>query len=563
MKRARWLWAPALLAAVGQALAAQGGPPPVAKDSPAIAIDAAAVKADMAFLADDLLEGREAGTRGDALAQLYISSRFHAIGLAPAGDPGSYLQRFRARATRLVADSVDFRVAGPAGEQSFANGGDVALFGDPLEADQRIEAPLVFAGYGIVAPERGIDDYRGLDVRGKVVAVLGGPPAFLPAAEAAYHGSADEQRRVAAARGAIGVIQLWTPALEQRFPFDGLAALLGRVDLSWIGPDGRPSVAAPGVRLRAFSRGAATEALFEGAPRDFAGLLAEARRRSPRGFPLPTRVALARRSHHDDRLASANVAGLLPGSDPALRGELVVVTAHYDHIGIGAPVNGDAIHNGALDNAAGTALLIELARRLAAMPERPRRSILFLAVGAEEKGLIGSDYFATHPTLPAEMVANVNIDGAIPYYDFSDVIAFGAEQSQLAELLAAAAGELGLAVAPDPFPEEGLFTRSDQYSFVRAGVPSLFLFMGFTGMDGRAVGRAAWDEAIARAHTPADDLAQPIDYDVLAKLGEVARRLVLATANADERPLWYADSLFAARFAPAAPTARRPANDAR
>ncbi len=558
MRRAGWLGALALLASVGQALSAQGRSGPVAKDSPLIQIDAAAVKAHMAFLADDQLEGREAGTRGDTLAQLYIRTQFEAAGLEPAGDPGRYLQRFRVRATRLAPDSVDFRIGSPAGERRFANGAEVAVFGDPVEAEQRIEAGVVFAGYGIVAPERGLDDYRGLDVAGRVVAVIGGPPAFLPPAEAAFHGSADQQRRAAEARGAIGVIQLWTPALEQRFAFDGLAALLDRVDLNWIGPEGRPSVVAPGIRLRAFARGAAAEALFEGAPRDLAGLLAEARQRSPRGFPLATRVSLSRRSVHDDRLASANVAGLLRGSDPALEDELIIVTAHFDHVGIGAPVDGDSIYNGALDNAAGTALLIELARELAAAPGRPRRPILFLATAAEEKGLIGSDYFAAHPTLPASIVANVNVDGAIPYYDFGDVIAFGAEQSQLAELLAAAAGELGLAVAPDPFPEEGIFTRSDQYSFVRSGVPSLFLFMGFTDTDGRSVGRAVWDDAIARAHTPSDDLSQPIDYAVLAKLGEVARRLVLATANAGTRPLWYGDSPFAARFAPDAPTAPRP-----
>lgn len=534
-------------------------PQPATKDSAAIAIQAPAVKAHMAFLADDLLEGREAGTRGDALAQLYLAARFEAAGLAPAGPGGSYLQPFRVRATTLDRPSVDFRIIGAGGERWFANGGDIAIWGDPLEADQRVEAPVVFAGYGIVAPERGIDDYAGLDARGKIVAVIGGPPAFLPPAEAAHYGSSDQQRLTAQQRGAIGVIQLWTPALEQRFAFAGLAALLGRTDLNWIGPDGRASVAAPGVRLRAFTRGGATAALFAGAPQSFEAVMAAAARASPPGFPLAARVTLARRSRHDDRLSTANVVGLLPGSDPALRGELVVVSAHFDHVGIGEPVAGDGIYNGALDNAAGTAILIELARWLAAMPQRPRRSILFLAAAAEEKGLIGSDYFAAHPP-PAGMriVANVNIDGALPYYDFSDVIAFGAEQSQLIERLAAASGQLGLSVAPDPFPAEGFFTRSDQYSFARRGIPALFLFPGFSDLSGRDVGRAVWDEvATTRAHQPSDDLSQPIDYAALAKHGEVARRLLLEVANHDARPLWYSDSLFA-RFAPGAPTAARP-----
>ncbi|HWT11349.1 MAG TPA: M28 family peptidase [Allosphingosinicella sp.] len=555
------LWALALLAVPALAGPAATEPRPAAKDSPLILIDEAALRGHLAFLADDLLEGREAGTRGDALAQIYIRSRFEAARLEPAGDPGSYVQRFRVRATTLVPGSVRFEVDGVGGRRAFANGEDVAVFGDAAQADQRIEAALVFAGYGIVAPERGMDDYRGLDVRGKVVVLLGGPPAFLPPAQAAHYGSADQQRLTAEARGAVGVIHLWTPALEQRFAFDGMASLLGRTDLNWVGPEGRVSVVAPGIRLRAFARAAAVDALLAGAPRPFAALLAEARTGSPRGFPLASRVSLERRSRHDDSLTTANVAALLPGRDPRVRNEVVVVSAHYDHVGIGAPVAGDAIYNGALDNGVGTAILIELAREMARMPEaeRPRRSILFLAVGAEEKGLIGSDYFAAHPTLAgARLIANVNIDGALPYYDFGDVIAFGAEESQLAERLHSAAAELGLAVARDPFPEEGFFTRSDQYSFVRRGVPGLFLFGGFRDLDGRNVGEAVWREVTTtRAHQPSDDLSQPIDYAVVAKLGEVARRLVLGIANAAERPLWYADSLFA-RFAPGSPTARRP-----
>jgi hypothetical protein len=526
---------------------------PVPSGSPIVQADPARLRADMAFLADDLLEGREAGTRGDALAQLYIRTRFEEIGLVPKGDGGDYLQRFRVRSTRLVPGSADFRIGG----RGFANGGDVAIFGDPLEAEQRIEAGAVFAGYGIVAPERGIDDYRGLDVRGKVAVVLGGPPPFLPPAEAAHHGWADQQRLVAEARGAVGLVILWTPALEQRFAFDGLRGLVGRTDLNWIAPDGRPQVTAPGIRLRAFVRGAAADALLAGAPRGMAALLDEARRRSPRGFELRPGLSLVRRSTHDDRLASANVAGLLAGSDPALKDEVVVMTAHFDHVGIGEPERGDRIYNGALDNAIGTAMLIEVARSLAEAPRRPRRPILFLAVGAEEKGLIGSDYFAANPTV-REAIADINLDGAMPFYDFRDVIAFGAEQSQMGERLAEAAGQLGLAVAPDPFPEEGIFTRSDQYSFVRRGVPSLFLYMGFTAMDGRSLGRALWDELGKNVvHRPGDDLSQPIDYAVAAKFADVFRRVAIATADAPARPLWYEDSLFR-RFAPDRPAAPRP-----
>ncbi len=532
---------------------------PVPSGSPLVEIDIDTLKAHMTYLADDLLEGREAGTRGNALAALYLQTQFAAIGLQPAGDKASYLQCFRVRTTRLDLSSVDFRMSGPSGEARFENGADVAIFGDPLEANQRVEAPVVFAGFGIVAPERGIDDYRGLDVRGKIVATLGGPAAFMPAAEAAHYASTNEQRLQAEAHGAIGLVTLWTPAQEERSAFSGLKSILGRTDVNWIGPDGAPKVIAPGIRLRAFVRGAAAQTMFKGAPQSFAQILEEAKTSSPKGFELASRVSLARKSRHNDSLSTTNVAGLLPGSDPKLKNETIVLTAHYDHIGIGTPKNGDAIYNGALDNAFGTAALIEVAREIAAMKQRPKRSILFLAVGAEEKGLIGSDYFAEHPTLPrASLVANINLDGAMPFYDFRDVIAFGAEQSDMGKQLVTASAGLGLTVAPDPFPEQSIFTRSDQYSFVLRGVPALFLYMGFTSLDGRNVGRKVWDDFIVeRLHEPSDDLAQPIDYAVAAKFTDVFRRLTLETANAPERPRWYRDSVFGARYAANAPKATR------
>jgi hypothetical protein len=546
MRRSAWLLlAPALLGAAEPS------------GSGRIAVRPEQIQAHTEFLADDLLEGREAGTRGDRLAQLYLAKQMAAIGLAPAGDEGSYLQSFRVRATQLEAGSAALRITSGGSTRAFENGADVAVFADPVEPDQRIEAAVVFAGYGIVAPEHGIDDYRGLDVRGKIVAVLGGPPAFLPAADAAHFGSTDQQRTSAEKRGAIGVVVLWTPALEQRFVFDGLRPLLARTELNWIGRDGRVSIGAPGIRARAFLRGSATDALLVGSGLSFARLMETAKTRSPRGRALRSTLSLSRRSRHRDDLVTANVAGLLPGSDPAMAGEPVLVTAHYDHVGIGAPVNGDAIYNGALDNAIGTAMLLEVARRLKAAPERPRRPILFLAVGAEEKGLIGSDYHAEHGGSRA--IANINIDGAMPFYDFSDVIAFGAEQSQMGERLKAAAGELGLTVALDPFLEEGIFTRSDQYSYVKRGVPALFLYMGFTDMAGRKVGRAVWDRTAREiTHMPADDLAQPIDYRVAAKFADVFRRVILVTADHPERPLWYGGSVFGQRFAPTQAKAPRP-----
>lgn len=401
---------------------------PVAAGDPKVQMSPAPLRAHLEFLAADLLEGREAGTRGDDLTHLYISNAFRGAGLEPGGDEAGYLQRFRVRSATLDLPSVRFEVGRGGRAQQFVNGEAVLVFADMLEADQRMDdRPMIFAGYGISAPELGINDYASLDVRGKVVVVLGGPPPFLQSAEAAHFGSADQHRLAAEAHGAIGVIQLWTPALEQRAAFRHQARSLGRRDVAWIGPDGKPNVVAPGIRFRAIANGAATDAILAGGRRTMAQLLAGARSPSPRGFALPARVSLVRRTRHDETLRTANVAGSLRGSDPALSDEVVVVTAHHDHIGIGKPVNGDSIYNGALDNAVGVSMLIEVARSIAQSTQKPRRSILFLAVGAEEKGLIGSDYFAAHPTVPGDkIVANINLDGAFPFYDFSDVIAFGA-----------------------------------------------------------------------------------------------------------------------------------------
>ncbi len=255
------------------------------------------------------------------------------------------------------------------------------------------------------------------------------------------------------------------------------------------------------------------------------------------------------------------MAGLLPGRDPELKKEFVVLTAHHDHVGVGVPVEGDDIYNGALDNAIGTSALLAVAKALTEADEAPRRSVLFLAVGAEEKGLIGSDYWTAHPTVPLDkVIANINLDGAMPFYDFRDIIAFGAEQSQMGERLATAGATLGLTVAPDPFPEQGIFTRSDQYSFVKKGIPALFLYMGFTDLEGQNVGRPWWDKTYVEVyHLPGDDLSLPHDYAIAAKYAEMFRRVTLTVTETTEKPRWYGDSLFGARFAPQAEKAERPA----
>lgn len=508
------------------------------------------VEAHLTFLADDLLEGRGAGRRGEKLAALYISSEFRRLGLVPMGGDG-FRQPVPLRSARLDPGSVRFAVSHAGETRLFANGEDI--FVSPSRVAPRIDtsAQAVFAGHGIVAPELGIDDYAGLEVAGKVVITLGGAPASLPPSEAAHFGSGATKNRIAAERGAIGRIRVWMPMNEAQIPFAQLRSFLITPAMTWVGPQGEVMDEAPRLALRASVRGAAAEALFSGAPRSLSDVTAQGVDQPVAGFPLTSVVSLALETRFDDSAFSQNVAGFLEGFDPELRDEVVVVTAHYDHLGFCGAIDAqDRICNGALDNALGTAALLDVARRFSEAENRPRRSILFLAVGAEEQGLLGAEYFVRFPTLgERRMVANINMDGGLPFYDFSDVIAFGAEQSTLGQTLADAIAPLGLSVSPDPFPELSIFTRSDQYAFVKQGIPALFMYHGFTDMAGDNVGRPIWDEFLARHyHRPSDEASLPINYDVAAKYADVFFRTVFAVAHADAAPRWRPDSAFSDLF---------------
>ncbi len=250
-----------------------------------------------------------------------------------------------------------------------------------------------------------------------------------------------------------------------------------------------------------------------------------------------------------DRLESPNVAGLLRGSDPSLREEVVVYSAHLDHLGIGEPVQGDSIYNGALDNASGSAGLLEVARAFATLPTTPRRSVMFLAVTGEEEGLLGSDYFAEHPTVPIErIVANVNLDGLALLYPLREMVAFGAEHSTLDSTVARAAKRLGVTLAPDPFPQEVFFVRSDQYSFVRRGVPSLFPFMGMRSDSGVDAPARFKEWLASRYHTPQDDIGQPMNFEAGARHAQLGFLVGLEIANANERPAWRKGDFFERTF---------------
>ncbi|WP_176473051.1 M28 family metallopeptidase [Sphingomonas lenta] len=506
--------------------------------------DQAAMKAHILFLASDQLKGREAGTPEYDVAAQYVASQFYAAGLRPAGDAGSYLQR---------VPLVSYKAA-EKGTMSFQRRGGQAVplvFGedfvtgaDPERAVTDITAPVVFVGYGIDAPEFGRNDYRGVDVKGKVVAFLDGAPAGIPS-EPRAHLSRTGKMEAASKRGAIGAITLQTPESAKVRSIARLAESWDGVRMTWADGQGVGHSEAPGVTSLGTLGPAGAAKLFEGASTPWATIAARSADPKARfkAFQLPA-TATVRLKTTIAPATSYNVAGLLPGSDPKLKDEVVVLTAHLDHVGVGrADASGDTIYNGAMDNAVGIASLIEEAKRFKASGKPPRRSIMFLAVTAEEKGLVGADYFATNPTVPkANMVANVNLDMPIITYKFQDVVAFGADRSSLGPIVRRAAANIGVGAADDPLPEQSFFVRSDHYRFVQQGVPSVFLWPGPGGP-----GKEAWSTFLAtNYHRPSDEVVQtaPIDWESGARFIEVNYQIAREIADADQRPVWNKGDFF-------------------
>lgn len=516
------------------------------------AITAEAFRAHVTFLADDLMEGREAGSRGYDLAANYVASQMALIGLAPAGEDETYFQRVPFRATRPDLDAAELEIIP-------ADGGDVELTHledfligtNSAEELVEIEGEVVFVGYGVEAPAFGHDDYQGLDVDGKIVAVLAGGPSFLPSEEGAHYASGREKARAAERHGAVGMLTILTPAFERRFNWERAARGIENEGLTWIGPDGQAFRSAPGIRATATLHPDATERLFAGAERSYQDIRESLAEGAPQGFPLNASVRIRQGSLHS-ATSSPNVAGIIRGADPALRDEYVIVSAHLDHIGIGGGDPEDQIRNGALDNASGIASMLEAARAMMASGRPPRRSVVFLAVTAEEKGLLGAEYFAHNPTVPKDgIVANVNLDMPVLLYDFADVVGFGADHSTLGDVLDRATAEMGLAVTPDPMPEQAIFTRSDHYRFVQQGVPAIFLMTGWntTDPDGEGKGGEIFLGFLSGDyHGPKDDLNQPINWEAGRKFALLNYYILREIADADERPQWRADSFFGQEF---------------
>lgn len=515
-----------------------------------------AYKSHVAFLADDMLLGRRTGSPGHEIAVRYIASQFTALGLKPGGDDGTYFQRFGLAETSQSAPG-SMTISGPQGSKSWADGSDVVLRRNPAFPNPDVTAPLVFVGYGIDDPKHGHDDYRGLDVRGKIVVALANFPVGTPSEAGAYY--AAEKRTMAGKRGAVGMIQIYSRAVAKIRPWPSVRRNATFAAVSWLEPDGRPHDEA-GLSAYGYATGEAAEALFAGAPKGLKAVLDQADKGMVKGFALKTKAHIV--DHTETKqISSANVVGILPGSDPRLAPEYVVLSAHSDHIGITPPQpddrpDTDRINNGALDNAAGIATMIEVARAATQDSDKPRRSLIFLASTGEEEGLLGADYYARHPTVPiASIVGDVDLDMPLLTYHFTDVNAFGADHSTIGPTVAASGKPMGVALSPDPEPQETVFVRSDHYMFVRQGVPAVFLATGWAGD-----GKAAWADFEANHyHKPSDDMKLPIRWGEGARFADINYRITRAMADGEQRPMWFKGDFFGDIFAPNQPKADAPA----
>jgi Zn-dependent M28 family amino/carboxypeptidase len=516
-------------------------------------IHAAALRADMRFLADDLLEGRGTATRGYLVAARFMATQFEGLGLQPAGDSNSFYQNVPLRSQTLDAAHTSLSFSRDGKTQRLALGTQFVADTDSMRPQTAVDAPIVYVGFGVIAPEQNYDDYKGIDVRGKIVAMLYGAPNFESSLKAHYSSSLVKAEN-AVAHGAVGVIVLDDPTSEDMYPFAKIARDADQPNFTWLDKQGNPAHYFAQLRAKIILSLPESKSLLDASGHPSADVFAAAKAGKPVTFTLPFTASIKVASKLQD-VQSPNVVARLEGSDPSLKAESVVYSAHLDHLGIGAAVNGDTIYNGALDNASGSASLLQLARAFSSMNPKPKRSILFVAVTGEEAGLLGSEYFATYPTVPkSSLVANINIDEILMLWPMSDVIAFGAEHSSLQAVVAKAAARLNLTVSADPFPEQVVFIRSDQYSFVKEGIPAVMLSPGMQSGDPNIKPMEAfekWEET--RYHEPQDDINQPgLDFEAGAQLIRLAFLCGYAVAQDPQRPTWNKPDFFGDHYAHAA-----------
>ena len=527
------IWLGLLILALPSGLAAQSS-----AEQAAAQIDRHAIEGPVRFLADDLLEGRGPASRGDELTQLYLATTLQMLGYEPGGDKGSYLQPF---------DIVGIDSEPPA-TWDFSKGGqkvslknfDQFIAASGVQKDSSViqNAELVFVGYGIEAPEYQWNDYKGMDLKGKVLVMLNSDPEDDPklfeGKRRLYYGRWTYKYESAARQGAAGAIIIHTT------PSAGYGWQV--VQTSWTGEQFElPAESEPRIQVSAWVTEDSARELVKLGGHDLDTLVKQAQTRDFKPVPLGVTTSLTL-ENKISRKKTANVGGLLRGSDPKLKEEVVVYSAHHDHLGIGEPnEEGDKIYNGALDNAAGTATVLAIAKAFAALPEPPKRSVLMLFVAAEEQGLLGSEYYSRHPTFPAgRIAANINYDGGNIFGPSEEVAFIGMGKSSLDQVVKTLAAKQNRQVVGDQFPDKGFFYRSDQFNFARIGVPAIYLDTS-TKLKGHPAeyGKEkieAWEAA--HYHQPSDELTDDWNYDGMIDDARLGFHAGLQIANTDQLPAW-------------------------
>jgi Zn-dependent M28 family amino/carboxypeptidase len=526
---------------LGRAVAAPAPPP-----TPGAAADLAhAWWAHVQYLADDKLEGRLTGSVGYRKAAEYVAARFKEYGLAPAGTDG-YFQPVRFEVQRVISGDSSLALVRDGRTIRLSVPKD-AILSTRNPQPAKIEAPLYFAGYALHLPEAGYDDFAGQDLKGKIVVYVNGGPREIAGSLKSHARAAQEFLKAMEAAGAVGAVVVPNPA---------------SADIPWSRT--QLSASQPGMRLAeaelqdthapffvATFNPERADDLFAASGHTVGEIMALATDGKPMPrFDLKTtlRATVASRS---EQVEAPNVAAVLTGSDPTLKAQYVVLSAHLDHLGIGEPIDGDRIYNGAMDNASGVASLLEIARAMQAGDKKPRRSILFVALCGEEKGLLGSRYFANHPTVaPSALVADLNMDMFLPLFPLHFLTVEGLEESTLGDDARTVAAGMGVEVVADRAPDLNVFIRSDQYNFIRKGVPGVAFTFGAAPYSREEA--TLRDFLTRRYHAPSDDVKQPVDTNAAVSFDQLLLALTLRVADADTVPSWKAKSFFRRFAAPPA-----------
>lgn len=519
---------------------------PKSIEKPLKEVSPKALEQHIAFLSDDKMRGRMPGTPEFITAVEYIESQYRTLGVAPGGESGSYRQKVTIRNARLNVEASSLTITLPEKKEVLEFGKDYSLSPD-MNADQNtVEAPVVFAGYGISAPKLGYDDYKGLDVKGKIVLVLGRTPEDrFGSTETAHLGRLSTKLLAAAQHGAAGLLVLPTPTVGSG-PAGGNRQV--PVVRGVVFPDGSVGGGAvnpfPSLKVVGNLTWNGLSKLLgqtDKSPKELAAMVY-----NPSAPVLITAKINAQTATSYEDIPSFNVIGKIEGADPVLKNEYVIHTAHLDHVGIGRPVNGDSIYNGAHDNASGVAALLEIARTYKSLKKAPRRSVLIIMVTAEEMGLLGSAYFAQKPTVPKEqIVANVNTDMPTLIAPLLGIVPLGAEHSSIMSHVHKAAGRLGLEVMQDHMPQEVRFVRSDQYNFVLQGIPALHIKYGLkTSNPSFDLDAKIKDFTQNHYHKPSDELNDSFDFNAGKTYVQLNFLISYSIANDPVRPQWNEESIF-------------------